>query len=40
MFLSLAPGETVTSIMAQSALVNPGLRERYFSALRRAGLPE
>jgi TolB-like protein/DNA-binding winged helix-turn-helix (wHTH) protein len=40
MFLRLAPGETVTSIMAQSALVDPAQRERYFDALRRAGLPD
>ena len=40
MLLSLAPGDTVTSIMAQSALVNNCLRRRYFDALRRAGLPD
>ena len=40
MLRSLAPGDTLTTIMARSALVNRGLRERYFYALRRAGLPE
>ena len=35
------PGETVTSIMRQSALGNPPLlRERYSDALRRAGSPD
>jgi TolB-like protein len=40
MLRSVAPGDTLTTIMARSALVNPGLRERYVDALRRAGLPE
>ena len=38
MLLSLAPGETLTTTMAQSALGNPCLRARYFDALSRAGL--
>ena len=40
MLLNLAPDETVTSILAQSALGNQCLRDRYFDSLRRAGLPD